>query len=74
MEEGKPVGEGGRGQGQRTLEQQGQEGALSGGGSCVLCFCMTCPMIFVLLGVSDCAFGVLNDVKTCEGEEGVRSQ
>lgn len=72
-EEGKPEGVGGTGLG--TPAQQDQEGALSGvETSCGLCSCKTCPMIYVLLGVSDCAFGVLIDVKTCEGEGGGQSQ
>lgn len=74
-EEGKPEGAGGTGLGLRTPAQQDQEGLLSGFvTSCALCSCKTCPMIYVLLGVSDCALGVLIDVKTCEGEEGGQSQ
>lgn len=75
-EGGKPEEEGGTALGLRTPVEQGQEGALSGDDwSCVLCSCKTCPMTYVLLGVSDGALGVLIDMKTCVlEEEGVQLQ
>lgn len=73
MEGGKPEGEGGTALGLRTPVEQEQVGALSGDDwSCVLCFCKTCPMTYVLLGVSGDALGVLIDMKTCVAEEGVQ--
>lgn len=70
MEEGRPEGAGGTGLGPHTPAEQRQEGAPSGNDwSCALCSCKTCPMIFVLLGVSDGVLGVLTDVKTCVGED-----
>lgn len=71
MEGDRPEGEGGTGQELRTPVRQEQEVALSGDDwSCALWFCMTCPMIYVLRGVTVDVLGVLIDEKTCVGEGG----
>lgn len=72
-EGGKPEGEVGRAPVLRTPVVQGQVGELSGDDrNCVLGFCKTCPMTYVLRGGSGGALGVLIDMKTFVEEEGVQ--
>lgn len=71
MEGDRPEGEGGTGLELRTPVRQEQEVELSGDDwSCALWSYMTCPMIYVLHGVTVVVLGVLIDVKTCVGEGG----